>query len=523
MTVPAADSTVAELARSFTGALADDLDAAYQRLVSALWSEGKVTDIAAEEVPVVVAALDGTDPDRQGRLAVLLGLLAETEYPRLDGEVATAVRAGLDRYLELLHGGGSRQPLTLALLYLLAHFPGDRDRILAATADLPIDADERSRLERGLADLDLENPDVGWVWPAPSAWNLSEEDAAHARTTAQGLSPEQITKNWENDTRTVWSAAGAIANWAVHNGPPAPLAVHPVPEWQPNRPATQPIEALFGARAELLRCPTCHGQIALSDNEARCEPCTTTYLAADGILDLSAGVRDGRSTAHEATADMLEKLSEIPKMGLYYEAVLRQSYVRLAGSNFGDQITHADEDAYITKNLRSVEGPVVDLAAGAGRWTEVVAEAVGADRLTAVDMLLPMLNVLRSRLPEVPAVRGTALNLPFADCTIGAINLWNALQAFPDDAEQAIAEIGRCLRPGGILTMMTFRWSDEPIARYFQASHFFASRPEGHLVFEREQLLQWLENAGLAVREERSDVGTFVFVTAERTNLCGAA
>jgi len=517
MTIPAADSTVDELVRSFIGALPDDLDAAYQRLVDALWSEGKVIDGAAVAVPSVVAALGDTDPVRQGRLAVLLGLLAEAEYPRLDGEVAIAVRAGLDRYLELVRGGEARQPLTLALLYLLAHFPGDRDRILAATSDLAIDADERSRLVRGLAELDLENPDVGWVWPSPSAWDLSEEDAAQARASVQGLSSEQVTANWEGDTRTVWAAAGAIANWAVRNGPPAPLAVYPVPEWQPSGQAPQPIDALFGSRAELLRCPTCHGSIDLWENGARCEPCAISYLSADGILDLSAGVPDGRSTAHEETADLLAKLSEVPKLGLYYEAVLRQSYLRLAGSNFGEQVTHADEDAYLAEHLRDVEGPVVDLAAGAGRWTEVVADTVGAERLVAVDMMLPMLSVLRRRLPEVPAVMGSALNLPFADGSVGAINLWNALQAFPDDAEQGIAEIGRCLRPGGVFTMLTFRWSDEPIARYFQGSHFFASRPEGHLVFEREQLRQWLDNAGLTVRDWQSDVGTFVFVTAERT------
>lgn len=516
MTVPAAGSTVAALVRSFTGARSDDLEPAYQRLVSALWSEGKVTDVAAAAVPTVVAALDEAGPDHQGRLAILLGLLAEAEYPRLDGEVTTAVRAGLDRYLDLVRGGRRRDPLTLALLYLLAHFPGDRDRILAATADLPIDADERSRLERGLTDLDLEDPEVGWVWPAPSSWDFSEEETAHAKATAQGMSAAQLTANWENDTRTVWSSAGALANWAVHNGPPAPLAASTVPEWRDAAPATRPLDEWFASRAE-LRCPTCHGPLALSARDARCEPCATTYLAANGILDLSAGVRDGRSTADEATADLLRKLSETPKLGLYYEAVLRQSYLRLAGSNFGDQVTHADEDAYLAEHLRSAEGPVVDLCAGAGRWTEVVVDAVGADRLVAVDMMLPMLNVLRARLPEVPAVMGTALNLPFADGSVGAINLWNALQAFPDDAEQGIAEIGRCLRPGGVLTMMTFRWSDDPIARYFQASHFFPSRPAGHLLFEREQLLQWLEAAGLTVRDERSDIGTFVFVTAERT------
>lgn len=65
--------------------------------------------------------------------------------------------------------------------------------------------------------------------------------------------------------------------------------------------------------------------------------------------------------------------------------------------------------------------------------------------------------------------------------------------------------------------MMTFRWSDDPIARHFQASHYFPSRPAGHLLFELEQLNQWLDAAGLTVRDMKADVGTFVFVTAERT------
>ncbi|MEU4249014.1 class I SAM-dependent methyltransferase [Amycolatopsis sp. NPDC026612] len=509
-------STATGLVRAFTAAPPDGLDAAYQQLVGALWSEGKATDLALDTVPAVVAALDETGPDRQGYLAILLGLLAETEYPRLDGELATAVRAGLDRYLEVVRGGASGQPLTLALIYLLAHFPGDRDRILAVTGELALSPEERTRLERGLTELDPAHPVLGQVWPAPSVWTMDEENAAHAEAAVRGLSAEQIRTNWDNDTLTVWAFSGHIAYWAVRNGPPAQVPIPAVPDWTIEHGETRPTEELFGSRAALLRCPTCHGSIELQHSGARCTPCATTYPSANGILDLSAGVRDG-AEAHDATADLLQKLSEMPKMGLYYETFLRPNYLRLAGTNIGHEITPADEDAYLLEHLRDTEGPVVDLAAGAGRWTEVVAKAVGAERLTAVDMLLPMLNVLRSRLPEVPAVMGSALNLPFADGTVGALNLWNALQAFPDDAEQAIAEIGRVLRPGGILTMMTFRWSEDPIARYLQASHFFPSRPEGHLLFELEQLRQWLTAAGLEVREEKVDTGTFVFVTAERT------
>ncbi|WP_326821772.1 class I SAM-dependent methyltransferase [Streptosporangium sp. NBC_01756] len=517
MNAPVTHSTVAELVRSFTSATPDGLDAAFQRLVGALWNEGKLTDLALEATPAVVTALDEVGPDRQGHLAVLLGLLAEAEYPRLDGEVATAVRAGLDRYLDLVRGGTSRQPLTLALLYLLAHFPADRDRILAVTGELSLEIEERTRLERGLAELDPQDPDLGRVWPAPSVWAGDDKAAAFAKAAARGLTPQQIVTNWENDTRTLWAYTGALAYWAVRNGPPAPVAVRTVPEQQTiEQPPVRQTDETFGSRAALLRCPTCHGPIELHETGARCTTCATTYPSANGILDLSAGVRDDQPT-HEATSDLLQKLTEMPTMGLVYEAVQRPAYLRLAGSNFGDEVTPADEDAYLAETLRSTEGPVVDVAAGAGRWTAVVAEAVGADRLTAVDMLLPMLNVLRGRLPEVPAVRGSALNLPFGDGTVGVITLWNALQAFPDDAATAIAEIGRCLRPGGIFTMMTYRWSDDPIARYFQASHFFPSRPDGHLLFELNQIRQWLADAGLVVRKESSSTGTFVFVTAERT------
>ena len=64
--------------------------------------------------------------------------------------------------------------------------------------------------------------------------------------------------------------------------------------------------------------------------------------------------------------------------------------------------------------------------------------------------------------------------------------------------------------------MMTFRWSDDPVARYFQASQYFPSRPQGHLLFGLDELRRWLADAGLTVREITTPA-TFVFLTAERT------
>lgn len=53
------------------------------------------------------------------------------------------------------------------------------------------------------------------------------------------------------------------------------------------------------------------------------------------------------------------------------------------------------------------------------------------------------------------------------------------------------------------------------MTRYFQSSHFFPSRPQGMLLFEREEIRRWLTEAGMRIRH-MSGPGTFILITAER-------
>ena len=146
----------------------------------------------------------------------------------------------------------------------------------------------------------------------------------------------------------------------------------------------------------------------------------------------------------------------------------------------------------------------------------MLAEAVGADRVIALDLGPPMLAALRERLPEVPAVLAGAAVLPFGDAVLGAVLCWNALQAFPADAPAAIAEVGRCLRPGGTFTLLTFRNSDEPVYRYFVGRHHFPQHVDGLRLFDRPDVVEWITGAGMRIRDE-FDHGLFVIITAERT------
>ncbi|MBN6036969.1 class I SAM-dependent methyltransferase [Amycolatopsis sp. 195334CR] len=515
MTDAVTDSTIAELVKAFASAQPEQLQAEFDKLAGAVWSEGVLTELALPAAPVLVDVLDQVTEEHQGRLVILLGLLAEAEYPE-QGPVNQAVRAGLDHYLALVTRESNSPAFTLALLYLLSHFPGDRERILGAVEGIGLGPEEQTRLERALASLDLAKPDLGRVWPAPSIWALNASEQDFDQSWINDLSVEQITTNWENDTKTVFGFSGAKAYWAVLNGTPVQVAQSKPARSESDEGVDQSTSGLFGAHVDAFRCANCSGALEIRNETVRCPECATAYPVANGVLDLTAGIAETISTGNDdETADLLQKLAEMPTMGLYYESVLRPAYLQIAGSNWGGAITPSDEDAYIATHIEPVDGPVLDLAAGAGRWTTVVSDTVGPDRLLALDMGLPMLSVLRSRLPEVPAVQGSALDLPFADASFGAVNMWNALQAFPDDAETAILEVGRVLRPGGTFTCMTFLFGQDPIYRHFQKSHFFPSRPAGHLLFELEDIKAWLDRAGMRI-VELSGPETFVFFTAER-------
>ena len=533
---PHADpATVAGPLTAFQDADSEALAGAFSRLVGAFWAEGALTDpgAAAAAVPDLLAAWSesgsdaGSDSDvataRRGYLAVALGLLAEAEYPRLDGPVATAVRKGLDPLLDEVRATTDVTPLTLALVYLFAHFPDERARIWPAFADVPLDPDDRTRLDRGLTRLDLDDPDLGRAWPSPFEWDIDEQEREFDRAWIRTLMPEQITTTWNDDTRTLWATAGAKALWSVANGMPTPVADQN-PYWDAPHKSPSAIDGTSFARHEAaLRCTSCGSALTFQAKGARCQSCETFYpVTAGGILDLSRRERSGAGVSDEAEdveADVLQNAAVMSTVGRHYEAGLRPAFLRIMGQNWDGGVTPAIEDAYIADRLRAAtaargDGPVLDLAAGAGRWTWVVTDAVGADRVIALDLNDAMLYWLRGRLPQVAAVRASALELPVADGSLAAVNFWNALQAVPD-AGQALAEIGRCLRPGGVLTLMTFRWADDAVYRYFQHSHIFPAAPDGYVLFDREQIRSWLTAAGLTVVEE-SGPGTFVFITAKR-------
>jgi SAM-dependent methyltransferase len=92
----------------------------------------------------------------------------------------------------------------------------------------------------------------------------------------------------------------------------------------------------------------------------------------------------------------------------------------------------------------------VDVGAGTGKLTRQLV-AAGHD-VVAVEPLPEMLSQLRIAVPEARALEGSAEAIPLPDASADAVIAAQAFHWF--DHAQALPEIVRVLRPGGVLALV---------------------------------------------------------------------
>lgn len=195
----------------------------------------------------------------------------------------------------------------------------------------------------------------------------------------------------------------------------------------------------------LLRCSTCDGFLTNKGNLVWCAACDTDFPVQDGYLDLAPAQR------MPTTAGLGPLLLQDPLQVARYEDLTRPAFLRVAAANWGPAVTGDEECTYLRDNVDPADGPVLDIACGAGRWTRVFVDAFGANRVIGLDLSIAMLKAIAVALPAVARIRASAMRLPFADNTLGAANCSAALQIMPDPAH-VLREVGRCLLPGGTFT-----------------------------------------------------------------------
>lgn len=255
--------------------------------------------------------------------------------------------------------------------------------------------------------------------------------------------------------------------------------------------------------AAVFACPRCHGALSADVRGTACAACQRVYPAAAGYLDFAPDVamRSGLGPFY------LQDPLHVPR----YERATRVAFLDIMGENWDGDLTPEDEDDYLRTHLSPAHAPVLDLGCGAGRWTRTIAEHVGPSEVVGLDISAAMIDLIRTALPELCVVRGTALRLPFGTGSLGAVNCSNALQLLPDP-RAVLQEVGRCLRPGGVFTAFTFRQADRPAYRYFQRRH---EETFGVRAFRTTELVTWLGSAGLDLVDLRTRAGMILF-TARR-------
>jgi SAM-dependent methyltransferase len=104
--------------------------------------------------------------------------------------------------------------------------------------------------------------------------------------------------------------------------------------------------------------------------------------------------------------------------------------------------------------------PVLDLAAGTGKLTRALV-AAGLD-VSAVEPLAPLRAILTASVGAARVHDGLAEEIPFPDDAFAAITVADAFHWFEPRA--ALAEMGRVLRPGGGLALISTLpdWSSAP-------------------------------------------------------------
>src|SRR5262249_1486161 len=129
-------------------------------------------------------------------------------------------------------------------------------------------------------------------------------------------------------------------------------------------------------------------------------------------------------------------------------------------------------------------GIVLDLASGTGDFSRLVRERQPRIRAVAVDLTESMLRLARMRGVD-EAVCADATRLPFADGCFDCVFVGYGLRNFPN-LKDALAEVQRVTRPGGLLVALDFFLPSNLFLRKLYLAYLYAQGTFWGFVLHRQ-------------------------------------
>ena len=211
----------------------------------------------------------------------------------------------------------------------------------------------------------------------------------------------------------------------------------------------------------LVRCPTCHGELAADGEALRCGACPRRFEVIHGIPDFRPDPPDGaprhgdfcldiiRRWPHSSYRDLWALCHEGEADALSRLWTQHEERAPARGERRWDEILRHAQAAG-----RSVPTSGVALDLGCGMGSALFALAGRARLAVGLDILLTDLLLAKKRFAEagianVAFVCGSALELPLAEESCDVLNATDVIEHVPDPP-RFLAEGRRVMRPGGI-------------------------------------------------------------------------
>ncbi len=184
-----------------------------------------------------------------------------------------------------------------------------------------------------------------------------------------------------------------------------------------------------------------------------------------------------------------------------YEDVLRPTLARL-----GPGIGYAHEHAFLQRHMSPVDGPLLDVGSGTGRYAGWLASRFGASRVIAVDISATMLDravhdARRRGDAHVLFLRASTTALPIRAGSLGGVTCSGVLHlvADPEGAVRALAHAMRARAPlVCVATLGSARWLQRPAQQAMR-------KASGMTFFDGDRFLEIFERHGLTVTATRRD------------------